>query len=63
MLLEGRVLWSYLGIRDLADDAVGEWIKANTDRYNIYLPVSSNMPFLDLLERYIRGRVGPVFEG
>jgi hypothetical protein len=63
MLLKGRILWPYLGIGDLADDAAGEWIKANTDRHNIYLPASSNTPLLDVLERYIRGRLGPVFEG
>lgn len=63
MLTEGRILWRYLGIVDLCDDAAGEWIKANTDRHNIYLPASSNVPLLDLLERCIRGPVGPVFEG
>jgi hypothetical protein len=41
---------------------VGDWIRENTDRDNFYL-LDGDQPLLGELERYLRGRLGPVFEG
>ncbi|MDP2949709.1 MAG: hypothetical protein Q8P22_09265 [Chloroflexota bacterium] len=55
-----RVLWPYLGIAEIPD--VGGWIRTCADRDNFYLEQSAGS-VLHELERYMRGRLGPVFEG
>jgi len=50
-----------LGVTALDEDSVKAWIKNNTDRDNFYLDAGSTV--LAELERYLRGRLGPVFEG
>jgi hypothetical protein len=60
-LLAERVLWPYLGIEQL--DAVGikAWMCQHLDRDHIFV---SGQPGLEReIERYFRGRLGPVFEG
>ncbi len=61
-LLRKRILWSYLGIADLSESNVRRWIEENTDRDNFYLSVSHEH-LLGERETYLRGRLGPVFEG
>jgi len=61
-ILNSRILWTYLGISQLEYPDVGRWIRENTDRENFYLR-AEDKHLLDPLERYIRGRLGPVFEG
>lgn len=60
--VKSTILWPYLGITELKDTEVRRWIKENTDRDNFYLNAKDN-DVLSELERYIRGRLGPVFEG
>ena len=61
-LLRCRVLWPYLGIANLTEADVGEWIRKNVDRDNFYLDVS-DQGLLGQLETYIRGVLGSMFEG
>lgn len=44
----------------LAD--LGDWIRKNTDRDNFFVDGSQQI-LLSLLEVYMKGRLGPVFEG
>lgn len=60
-LLIARVLWPYLGVESLSVVNVRTWIEA-TDRDNFYLK-AEEQGLLHELERYLRGRLGPVFEG
>ena len=68
-LLRSRILWSYLGIRELESEVVRSWITQNTDRDNFFLDpmqmadVDEANRCLSALERFIRGYLGPVFEG
>jgi hypothetical protein len=61
-LVTSRVLWQYLGITELKSEQAGEWIRDNTDRDNFYLDSKDN-DILGHFEKYIRGKLGPVFEG
>jgi hypothetical protein len=61
-LLTARVLWPYLGIEGLDANTVGEWIKTNTERDHFFVPASAAM-VTPTLETYVRGRLGPCFEG
>lgn len=61
-LLKATILWPFLGITELSSLDVAHWIKSNTDRDHFFLNANDNDE-LRHLERYIRGRLGPVFEG
>lgn len=61
-LLNGKIFWRYLSISRMNILEVGDWIKDNTDRDNFYL-LSKDKAVLELLERYLRGTLSPVFEG
>lgn len=62
MLINSKILWPYLGITEITSSQVQDWIRDNTDRDNFYLDSKDN-GVLRELERYIKGRLGPVFEG
>lgn len=62
MLINSRILWRYLGIKELRNVQVENWIGENTSRDNFYLDAVDN-DILGELERYLEGRFGPVFEG
>ena len=62
-LLSHRILWPYLGLNELSETNVAEWIESNTDRDHFYLDVKTGDECLSDLERYLRARLGPVFEG
>ena len=62
-LLSHRILWPYLGLNELSETDVAEWIKSNTDRDHFYLDAKIGDACLGDLERYLRARLGPVFEG
>lgn len=55
------ILWSFIGL-PIHDKNVGEWIKENTDRDNFYI-AEDKKKVIDLLEIYVKARLGPVFEG
>ena len=61
-LVNSTIFWPYLGISHLAKEKVGAWIRENTDRDNFYLD-SSEQELLGTLEKFLRGMLGPVFEG
>lgn len=61
-LLSSKILWPYLGIKELSKEDVGAWILENTDRNHFYLSDDQG-ELRHELEKYIKGRVGPVFEG
>ena len=62
-LLSHPILWPYLGLDELSETDVAEWIKSNTDRDHFYLDAKVGDACLGDLERYLRARLGPVFEG
>jgi hypothetical protein len=62
MLVNSKILWPYLGITELTSRQVQDWIRHNTDRDNFYVD-SNDAIVLAELERYIKGRLGPIFEG
>lgn len=52
-----------VGVPMLEPDEVGTWIKSNTDRVNILVPVSFGRGLLPFLERFLHERWKPVYEG
>jgi hypothetical protein len=62
MILNAPYHWKFLGIERLDESTVGEWIKTHTDRDDYFLSATHEPLLLDL-ERFIRGRLGPLFEG
>lgn len=61
-LLTERVLWPYLGIDHLDELSVKAWMMKNLDRDHFFVP-ESHAGVERELERYLRGHLGPVFEG
>jgi len=58
-----RVLWDFIGYgNELSLSDPGLWLKANTDRDHFFLSVQSQL-VLPFLEAYVRGLLGPVYEG
>lgn len=55
------ILHSYIGL-DRAPADIGAWIRQNTDRDNFYVD-ADRKDILSMLELYLKGRLGPVFEG
>jgi hypothetical protein len=61
-LVQTSVLWPYLGIKALNESDARGWIERNTDRHNFYL-TATDEDLLGVLEIFLRGRLGPTFEG
>lgn len=61
-LLSAQVLWPYLGIEELTGADVKDWILSNTDRDHLFVS-EAQAQVLPILETYVRGVLGPVFEG
>jgi hypothetical protein len=61
-LLKNRILWRWLGIEHLDETTVKAWMLTNLDRINIFVPAESPL-VLNELEKYVRARIGSVFEG
>ncbi|WP_129353808.1 hypothetical protein [Solidesulfovibrio carbinolicus] len=61
-IISNEWLWRCLSIKTLDANNVGQWIKQNTLRDHLFIPRKFiNLQFM--IERYVRGRLGPVFEG
>jgi hypothetical protein len=60
-IVNNRILWDYIGYDASVEDA-GFWLKANTDRDHFLLPIHREA-VLPQLEAYVRGLLGPVYEG
>lgn len=54
---------SEIGIENLSEENVSEWIKRNTDRLNFLLDASCGIDVLTLLESFLQCRLQPEFEG
>lgn len=52
-----------IGVEGLTQASVGDWIRANTDRYNFLLDRDQPIRLLTLLEAFLQCRLDPVFEG
>ena len=52
-----------IGISEAMEPNIGNWIKENTDRYNILLDSSYPIRLLTLLESFLQCKLDPVFEG
>lgn len=52
-----------LGLADLSEQNVGDWIKANVDRANLILDAGYGIFVLSLLESFLQCRLNPMFEG
>lgn len=61
-LVHTPILWRYLGIDEVTKDSVATWIREHCDRDHFFLDAGDEW-YLDELEWYLHGRLGPVFEG
>jgi hypothetical protein len=61
-LLKHRILWPWLGVTDLDKTTVKPWMLASLDRLHIFVAGGSPL-VLEVLEMYVRARIGSVFEG
>jgi hypothetical protein len=52
-----------LGLTNLTDSTVSDWIKSNTDRINFILDQKLGIPVLSLMESFVQCRLRPKFEG
>jgi hypothetical protein len=52
-----------MGLLDLDEHNVGDWIRERTDRVNFILPSKAGVPVLNLLEAFLQCRLNPRFEG
>lgn len=52
-----------IDIQGITKASVGDWIKANTDRYNFLLHSNHPIRLLTLLEAFLQCRLNPAFEG
>lgn len=52
-----------MGLIDINDRNIGDWIKTNTTRINFLMSQSVGMPVLGLLEAFLQCRFKPKFEG
>ena len=60
-VINEKVLWAYLGISTLDESTVKSWMLAHLERDHIFVPAGEGTE--REIERYCRGRLGPVFEG
>jgi hypothetical protein len=52
-----------MGITEIEEHTVGNWVRQNTDRVNFLVPESFGIPLLSLLEAFLQCRLKPCFEG
>ena len=52
-----------LGLTNVTDSTVGNWIKSNTRRVNFLLDQSLGIRVLSLMESFLQCRLRPIFEG
>jgi hypothetical protein len=55
-------MWPWLGVQELTELNVKDWMFRNLDRFHLYVP-SDRPELLAELEVYVRARIGSVFEG
>ena len=52
-----------IGLSDITETNVGDWMKTNTNRINFLLDVNCGIALLSLLEAFLHCRLQPKFEG
>lgn len=54
-----------IGLNTLTKENVGNWLKANAFRFNLFLNATANENgfALNLLEAFVQARLNPIFEG
>lgn len=52
-----------LGLTNIDNGSVGQWIKANIDRVNFLVDERCGVPILTLLETFLQCRLRPRYEG
>lgn len=52
-----------MGLPEITENTVGNWIRQNADRVNFLMPMSFGIPLLSLLEAFLQCRLKPCFEG
>lgn len=52
-----------LGLNEITDASVGDWLKENTERVNFILDADLGVPVLTLLEVFLQCALSPRFEG
>jgi hypothetical protein len=62
-LLNRSAMWPHLGIAALADQDVGPWLRAHTDRDHFFIAAEHGPFILALLEAFLQCRLRPTFEG
>jgi hypothetical protein len=60
-ILGFRILWPWIGVDQLSEATVREWMLTKLDRTHVYVPAGSPGVLISL-EMYVRARVG-VYEG
>jgi hypothetical protein len=62
-VVKRRDLWPRLGIRDLALEHVGQWIRDHTDRDHFFISAHREAALPSLLEVFLQCRLRPLYEG
>ncbi|MDA7966853.1 hypothetical protein [Ruegeria sp.] len=61
-IVSNPIIWPLLGIDEIAESSVGDWIKKNTARWNFLLNKEDDL-VASKLETYLRAKFGPMLEG
>ncbi len=54
---------SKIGVSEITEINVGDWIRTNVDRINFFLDAGCGIRVLSLLESFLQCRLSPLFEG
>lgn len=52
-----------VGAVGVTRESIGDWIRMNTDRVNLLVPIASGLSIVSLLESFLHVRWRPLFEG
>ena len=61
-MITEQVLWPWIGVEHLDEVSVKPWMLRSLDREHVLIP-PQKAGLEREVERYFRGRFGPVFEG
>ncbi|MBC8504229.1 MAG: hypothetical protein H8D34_05190 [Chloroflexi bacterium] len=62
-ILNNQSDWQILGIKDLSENNINDWLKTNTDRNDFLISSDHNSLLLSLFEIFMQCRLKPIFEG
>lgn len=61
-LIRYRVMWPWLGVHEIDESNVKDWMLRHLDRFHFFVP-GDRLEVVAELEVYVRARVGSDFEG